>query len=678
MSLMIKSTPAMDPSLPNPFLGGIVPDAWRGAAADVAEIHSDVYAQCLAAVNTVRDQGRSAAVLIHGEQGSGKTHLLARLQRQLTDTETYPDLEDDWQIFVYLRMRTSSGRIWRKIRTELVTDLMRPMPDGLTQFDHVLAKQLAARCDGHADLALWWEHHRQNRMPELVDALHELATQLNLRDDFTQVIEWFIRGQHRRHVRAYLSGGLVSEEGFRALFGNVDPGHYAPDNEDDAFAAVRALCHLAGPQIPIVFCFDQIEAIEVEDASRKPIWYLASAVSDLTDETAVAVISCVLANFADNEIRLQDRPRLTSAGETALQRLDQRQMRQVIRSRVAALTATASAAGDDPQWPFGNDDSLFASRLTPRELLNVAATRFDELRGKATSPTSPTPATDQSSLLTTAFESRVEDAIRKQKPEDTDDLVASTLPNLLPLVEPGWTTEHPIGPHNAQRDIEMVLVGPGGEARVGVALCNQPSMTGLAAQLNRLQKNRQAFGLHKLVLIRDGRLPISPGAVTTRRRLNELTQNDGALLRPTREIMAVLDAVRSLIADATCGDLALNGQSVGVTTVRQWLAENLDPVTREWIDAFRSPPRPGWHNDESPDHAEVDAVLDFLSDQPLAPVDSVANSTGVAAARIAELAGIAGDRIGIIHGDPAVVFRVVHSVQPDANDENHPQSSNLR
>jgi len=673
---MTKSNPAIDPSLPNPFLGGIVPDAWRGAAADVAEIHSDVYAQCLAAVKTVRSESRSAAVLIHGEQGSGKTHLLARLQRQLTDTETYPDLEDDWQIFVYLRMRTASGRIWRKIRTELVTDLMRPMPDGLTQFDHVLAKQLATRCDGHADLALWWEHHRQNRMPELIDALHDLAMQLNLRDDFTQVIEAFIRGQHRRHVRAYLSGGLVSEEGFRLLFGNVDPNHYAPDNEDDAFAAVRALCQVAGPQIPIVFCFDQIEAIETEDPSRKPIWYLARAVSDLTDETTVAVISCVLANFADDEIRRQDRPRLTSAGQTALQRLDQHQMRQVIRSRVAAITATAAAAGGDDRWPFGDDPTLFSSRLTPRELLQVAATRFDALRGKATSAT---PLDNQSSLLATALESRVEDALRNQKPEDTDDLIAATLPNLLPLVEPGWTTEHPVGPHNARRDIEMVLVGPGGEARVGVALCNQPSMTGLAAQLNRLQKNRQAFGLHKLVLIRDGRLPISPGAVATRRRLNELTQNDGVLLRPTREIMAVLDAVRSLIADATCGDLSLGGHSVGATTVRQWLAENLDGVTREWIDAFRSPPRPGWQNDAPDDHAEVDAVLDFLASQPLAPVDAVAESTGVAPAKISALAGVAADRIGIIHGDPAVVFRVVDSATTAADAENlPPQSSNSR
>jgi polynucleotide 5'-kinase involved in rRNA processing len=88
---MTNTKPFIDSSLPNPFLGAIVPDAWRGATADVPNIHGDVYAKCLEAVQTVRKHERSASVLILGEQGSGKTHLLARLQRRLTDTETYPD-----------------------------------------------------------------------------------------------------------------------------------------------------------------------------------------------------------------------------------------------------------------------------------------------------------------------------------------------------------------------------------------------------------------------------------------------------------------------------------------------------------------------------------------------------------------------------------------------------------
>ncbi|WP_417748107.1 ATP-binding protein [Rosistilla oblonga] len=663
----------IDPSMPNPFLGSIVPDAWRGASADVPEIHADVFSKCLDAVRIVRNEQRSASVLIHGEQGSGKTHLLARLHEHLTDTKKkYPDVEDDWQIFVYLRMRTASGRIWRKIRSELVTDLMRPMPDGLTQLDHVLAKHLAKRFDGSADLALWWNHFRQSRLEELVDHWYDLAAQISLRDDFAHVIEWFIRQQHRRHVRAYLGGGLVNEDGFRALFGNVDPSHYAPDNEDDAFEAVKSLCHIAGSEIPIVFCFDQIEAIEVEDSTRRPVWYLARAIADLTDETTVAVISCVLANFADNEVRDQDRPRMITAGQTALQKLDSSQMRQIIRSRVAALSATAKAAGDDPRWPFGDNETLFAQRLTPRELLHLAAIRFDELAGKKPIPPSPTGPEDQ---LAEVFDQRIEQAIRTQTPEATNELIAATLPGLLPIVEPGWTTEYPNGPHNVQNDIEMVLVGPAGEARVGVALCNQPNMTSLAAQLRRLIQNREAFGLHKLVLIRDGRLPISPGAQTTRDRLDQLTKEEGVLLRPTREIMAVLDAVRSLIADATCGDLTLDGQVVGATTVRQWLSDNLDSVVREWIDEFRTPLRPGWIDDDAtPDDNDVDAVLECLASTPVALVDAIADSTGIDRERVKELAGLAGDRIGVIHGDAAVVFRVDDPVASDNEKDSTQQS----
>lgn len=644
-------------SLPNPFLGGIVPDAWRGSAADVAQIHADVFAQCLAAVDRVRASGESASVLVHGEQGSGKTHLLSRLQRHLTDRETYPDLDDVWQIFVYLRMRTSSGRIWRKIRTELVSDLMRPMPDGLTQLDHVLAKRLAVHCDGHDDLALWWNYYRQDRMEQLVDTWHEVAATISLRDDFRQVIEWFIRGEHRRHVRAFLGGGLVTETGFRAMFGNVDASHYAPDHEDDAFAAVVALCHVAGPQIPIVFCFDQIEAIEVEDAKRKPVWYLAQAVANLSDEAPVAAISCVLAAFANDEIRAQDRPRLISGGETALQRLDAQQMRWVIRSRVTAHASTAAAAGKDGQWPFADTDPLFQHRCTPRELLHQAATRFDQLRGLELPPDSDT---SQPPPLAAEFEKRVEAAIRDQKPEDTDALIAATLPQLMPIIEPGWTVDYPVGPHNSKHDIEMVLVGPAGEARVGVALCNQPNMTSLAAQLNRLLQHRDAFGLQKLVIVRDGRLPISPGARATHERLNRLTQEDGVLVRPTREVMAVLDAIGSLLADATCGDLSLAGQSIGASSVRDWLADHLDSTIREWVEHFRTPTRPGFIDDDSND-ADLDAIVEYLSDQPLASIDDLSTATGVSTNRIVELAGSAADQVGIVTGEPSVVFRVVAS-----------------
>ncbi len=663
---MTAKTPIVDSSFSNPFLGGIVSDAWRSAEADVPDIHGTVFAKCLEAVEVVRHSEQSSAVVVFGEQGSGKTHLLSRLQRRLTDaSHNELTFEAPWQIFVYIRMRTSSGRIWRKIRAEFVSDLMRPMPDGLTQLEHVLARQLSAHLNEESgNLVGWWSRFRDQRVEQLIDAWYQFAEVLRLDVDLIDVIALFIRGKHRKYVRAYLSGSLLTEHGFRQLFGNVDPSLYNPDNEDDACKMVVALCRIAGPKVPVVFCFDQIEAIEVEGSERGPVWYLAKAVGDLVSEACVAVISCVLAHLDTPKIRKQDLARFTSGGKFTLNRLTSEQMRQLIRSRVMANTATAKVAGTDTDWPFDRDDPLFSSRLTPRELLAAAASRFDAMRDKTLTlehmPTTRNAAPTPTVSLADEFEKRVEEAKCSQSPEGTDDLIAATLPSLLPIVENGWTIEYPVSPANAQRDLEMVLVGRDGEARVGVALCNQKNMTSLAGRLNRLKANRNSFNLHKLVMVRDNRLPISPGARATRERLDELTKEDGLFVRPTIEVLAVLDAVRSLLADATSGDLALDGRSLGVSSVREWLAMNLDATAKEWIDLFRLPPRPGWVEDEQPSNTAVDGVLDFLEQEPVASVDQVARALQLDASQLVEVAELATDRIGVIHGTPTVLFRVLN------------------
>ena len=66
--------------IPNPFRNAIVSDPWRTATTDVPEIHAKVFLTCCSELETVRSQEHSSSVLIHGEPGSGKTHLLSRLR----------------------------------------------------------------------------------------------------------------------------------------------------------------------------------------------------------------------------------------------------------------------------------------------------------------------------------------------------------------------------------------------------------------------------------------------------------------------------------------------------------------------------------------------------------------------------------------------------------------------
>src|SRR6185436_16116275 len=71
----------------NPFRETIVANPWDVARVDVPEIHGDVFEQCLRGIDHVRKSRHSAGLLIHGEAGSGKTHLLSRLCSHLTPRE---------------------------------------------------------------------------------------------------------------------------------------------------------------------------------------------------------------------------------------------------------------------------------------------------------------------------------------------------------------------------------------------------------------------------------------------------------------------------------------------------------------------------------------------------------------------------------------------------------------
>ena len=62
----------------------------EGPEIDVISVHQSAFARCCEAVATVRARPHSASVLVYGESGSGKTHLLARLRARVAGEETAP------------------------------------------------------------------------------------------------------------------------------------------------------------------------------------------------------------------------------------------------------------------------------------------------------------------------------------------------------------------------------------------------------------------------------------------------------------------------------------------------------------------------------------------------------------------------------------------------------------
>ncbi len=126
----------------NPFRQTVVADPWDTPNGDVAAIHRHVFDECLRGLSHVRESGHSAALLIHGAAGSGKTHLLRRLRQWLSLKQpTASDREE--ALFVWVRLQTSPRMVWRTVRRTLVTDWFRPMSESHSQFNRILFHRLA-------------------------------------------------------------------------------------------------------------------------------------------------------------------------------------------------------------------------------------------------------------------------------------------------------------------------------------------------------------------------------------------------------------------------------------------------------------------------------------------------------------------------------------------------------
>src|ERR1044071_1283369 len=90
--------------LPNPFRDFVVQDAWQ-SPQDVQDIHAAAFHACLAGIDSA-SKGVPDSLLIYGAAGSGKTHLLTRLQRHLAQTARDAPDQVLRCVFVFVRLQT--------------------------------------------------------------------------------------------------------------------------------------------------------------------------------------------------------------------------------------------------------------------------------------------------------------------------------------------------------------------------------------------------------------------------------------------------------------------------------------------------------------------------------------------------------------------------------------------
>jgi hypothetical protein len=573
---------------PNPFDDYIVTDPWQTAVTDVPEIHASAYALCCQARDHVCRENKTTSVLLHGQIGSGKTHLLARLRKQWTVTtpESFTT-PPPGILFIAHRFAPSPTRIWRQLRRSLVNDLLRPDSQGSCQLQRLLLRQLARVRPADTYLPHWWEYMQLTYAGEgdlereLGSLFDKLDQECDLGRSLCTMLLRFILDRQGRDVRDWLRGAALPDETLVAL-GLPRAPDEPEDHEAEARDFILALSRLAGPDHPLVICFDQIEALQVHPKDQAGLFAFGQLVAALHDQTSnVLMISCVQSSFLlqlRQYVAGQNYNRLAKY-EGSLDLLNWDQAVSLIKARLDSLVDLAHQRRghpDQPLWPLPEEHVQTAFRgqaSTAREVL----THCSQLLGALPPPS-------LLDFLTTAWAERVQRSPAAADPDQVDAILSDGLPLLFHVVEKNAK----LIPAHEERDLDFVLEAP--EGRIGLSLCNHRSMHTLAARFRRLADSHVGPQLSRLIVLRDPRWPIRKSARQTRNYLKELKRAGAGYLEPSAQVLANLDALRSLLSDAKSGDLANAGEAVAPATVEDWIANNFPRLLRDFLAEILSPP----------------------------------------------------------------------------------------
>lgn len=589
----------------NPFHSGITRDAWDTEWVDVPEIHADASARICGEVETIRACGGSRGVIVYGEPGSGKTHLLNRVRRWC---------QQNGALFSSFRLQCAPQTLWRHLRREFADDLLQSLPDGATQLERVLASgagRLRSICSySLARVLLHWQE-----------------------------------AQHLHECEAWLRGDRLADAALRSL-GIPDDPFEEEEAEDEARRVLKELIALAAPA-PVVLALDQVEAMQSDSQDTRGLRALGSAVAALRDESRnLVVATCVQTSFLEVVQTVLHEADLDRMGETRIELLplDERQAHALLAARLDSAPQLKGhpLRRQNPIWPFTEYAVrhllLRGPAVTPRRLIVAARDVFEQLRtGKP-----PERERDASLFLKRQMRRRMEEA-RAGASAAGNEFLLDGLRRLMPLA--GWRTVEP-----RPAGIDLLLEKDG--RRLALVMFNQGRMLGAAQRLRRIGASAEA---PRVRLVRAASLPISAKAQKTREELDRLEASGARMLRLSSEALAALEACRTLLADAAAGDLHNDGDALSREFVEQWLQSDLPAelgaVVRD-LDADADAGPPGA---VPPEQAQVDALIELVRERKVVAVEEAAAKLGIEAGEARRCADQAADIVASV-GSPAQVF----------------------
>lgn len=544
----------------NPFQKRIVSTPWTSEEIEVPEINADSFYTCCQALDRVRRKKLSVSVLLTGLNGSGKTHLLNRIQNHIRTLSSI-------HLFVAVRLHTSPNRFWRHLRKNCVENLEQKIRNNRSQLELIYLRRLFLEC-----------HKRTIPIAMLPGLTDRIRLQSNISLPMVTAFENLIQKHCVTDTLAWLKGYSLSEERLQQI--GLPPLENDPEAiEDDAREFVKELFRLAGQDIPVVLCFDQVEALQRYINDEAGLFTLGQAIRTLHNETQnLLIISCIQTFLLADLKKAVTHPDFDGMSDyqNSLNFLTINHAKLLIEARLKTSIADENLKANILQKiEAGLSSIITGTSGTAREVLTYAASVFDQCCSPSITipPEHFTPQSDDR-FLNNELSLREDAAMKRMTPDHLDEIIQGVIPTLCHIRNGQCkeTDDLPIP------DIDMSLKCD--EKTTRISLCNQENMNSLAARLRRLlDRIEKGEGRENLILIRHSERRIPPSAKKVNEYNQKIKKKGARWLTPSRETLSVLDALRSLLNEAKSGDLNNSGRPVTEKTVRDWVRKaSCDPA----------------------------------------------------------------------------------------------------
>lgn len=630
-----NATPA-NPASPlpqvNPFASMAVGSPWLDAPADVRSIHQQAFQQLQSSYQQVLLGQSPISVVVTGEPGSGKTHLLSRLKRYLQEQGQQQGKEKPW--YVYVRCNASSQTIWRHLQRCLATDLLKAGQASSSQQDN--ASRFEEFLRENPERARQANHHGLQR------ALNNLGN-----------------GRHTLGAMAWLRGEPLSPSDLEILGIESEKEGEDRSRESEARQVVEALLRVLSP-LPIVICFDQVEALETYPGDQAGYHAFGQMVSLLVDgeHRKLLLISCIVSDY---EVQLESLPNRSDQDRLLQEKISLKPIEweagaELIRSRLdqePTLEEQRAKRPRQPFWPLEEAPlrELFAKtgRCLPRKLIQAGKAQFAQrVEGSTLGP-----PLSREEFLQQEFQRLRQAARLEWRKRGGEAVLEDCLPWLLQSYGKTVLPKSSTAPF-----VQLAFRGSTGESALLFCFTQGNSFT---ARLRKAELNWK--GKPDLAILSDPALEPkadSRGAA----HLQALKARGAKQIHPTGEALAVLQAIRNLTTAARAGELSLDGESISENEATLWALANLPAQVEALADELSLSalgPRP-------PEDPLKSPLLHLLTRRKIMEGSAAAQELSLSIEEVSACARRHPLHFGILEGPPLVLFQVLEGSEPTGPD----------